>query len=266
MLDFRIHILRNIGFLVLGFGLLLVWKFVYELGCYTLLLPLIIGVIIMLGVRESFVKKKECVADCYFKDKSFFDMLIRGKFFINILSFLISLLLSLTLILYLTVVSLNVLMFLFFDMFIIYVLYFWLINNTKNSLNDKIRYSIIKDWVVFINSVLFLFVLIYLQLNAYVPVYIENSLTQSIVNASATVTSSCEAVNYLLKANIEKEAISWWLMLSLDSNLDNENYRLIFWVIFLVNGGLSMFAYSRFMVQILDFSYQMDRGANAEKE
>ena len=252
--------IRDLGFLFFGFMLLLVWRFVYESACYTIVLPLIIGVIIALSIRESFLKKKECTAECYFKDKSFLNTLVRGKLFVNIFSFMVSLIFSLTLILYLTIASLEVLVFLFFDIFIIYILYLWLVNSTKNSLNAKIRYSIIKDWVVVINSFLFLFVLIYIQLNAYVPTYIDGSLSQSIANASTTMASSCDFINYLVKLNIEKEAIAWWFMLNINTNINNEDYRLIFWVIFLVNGGLSTFAYSRFMVQIVDFSYKMDRG------
>jgi hypothetical protein len=265
MLGFKIRTIRTIGILLLGFTLLLIWKLVYHIGCYTMVLPIVIGIIIMLSVRESFIKSKACVADCYFKDKSFFDTLMRGRIFVNILSLIVSLVLSLTLMLYLTISSLNELVFLFFDIFIIYILYIWLINSTKNSLNDKIRYSIIKDWVVSINSFLFLLVLIYIKLNSYVPSYIENSLTQSIENASILMHSSCNVVDYLVKVNIEKEAMSWWLMLNINHNIDNENYRLISWIIFLLNGGLSMFAYSRFMIQLLDFSYRMKKGDKNEK-
>jgi len=264
MLNFKINTLKNIGFLSLGLLLLLVWRLLYQAECYTLLIPLFIGTIITLSIRESYVKKKECIANCYFKEKSFFDTLIRGRFFINIISFIMALILTLSLILYLTLASVDLLLFLFVDMFLLYILYIWLINSTKNSLNHHIRYAIIKDWVVTINSFLSLLVLIYIQLNAYIPSYLEASLTQTITNASSTIASSCETINYLVKANIEKEAIGWWFMLNIDSNLENDNYRLLSWVLFLINGGLSMFAYSRFMVQILDFSYQRNKETNKE--
>ncbi|NWF66454.1 MAG: hypothetical protein HXX81_03185, partial [Campylobacterales bacterium] len=90
------------------------------------------------------------------------------------------------------------------------------------------KYSVIKEWIVSINSLFLLFVLIFIQLNSSIPTYIDSSLTVTVANTSKIIYSDCEIVNYLLKLNIEKEFIIWWLMLNIDTNFDN-NYKPLIW-------------------------------------
>jgi hypothetical protein len=73
-------------------------------------------------------------------------------------------------------------------------------------------------------------------------------------SASQTMKSVCPLIETAARLSAEKDAIGWWLMLETSSRIDNPSFRWGAWMVFFVNSSLSIWAYSRYIVQSVDLA------------
>ncbi len=241
---------------LLGFFVLFLWKNIYAAGCFTLLIPLVIGGIITFNVREAFLKKRKCIVDCYFTEKTFPYRLLNGKLFFTLIAFIISMILTLALVLNVIIWDIKYFIILGIDLFLLYGLYFLFLKFFGTVLKDSIKYTVIKNFSTHINTLIVLVVLVIIQFYSAVPNYIKPSLQETVQTASQTVASQCQMTNTFAKLNIEKEAFIWYIMIVNSQKIDNKNLKWLAWIIFLFSGGLSIVGYSRYILQILDIFNQ----------
>lgn len=245
--------MKSIVSALVGFLLLILWSQIYSLGCYILIIAIVIGIIISFNVFELSFKRRYCTATCYFKEDSFVFRFFTRKIFLSIFSFIVSLILTLSLLLNVIKFNIQDIILYGFDIVILYYLYIFLLNRLNTSFNENMMYPMIKSWATYINLFIMVIILLTIQFNSVPPEYISVYLGDTIDNASKTIASKCDFINYLAKLNIEVEAIQWWFMLKTNNMIKNENFQLIAWIIFLINNSLVVIAFSKYTLQIIDF-------------
>ena len=242
---------------LIGFLFLLLWSKIYSLGCYIALIAIVVGIIISYNIFELSFKRRYCTATCYFKENTLMFNLFRKKIFLSIFSFIISLILSLSLLLNVIKFDIQDIILYGLDVVILYFIYIFVLNKFSTSLNDNMKYPVIKSWSSYINMFIMIVLLLIVQFNSVPPEYISISLGETINNASKTIASSCDFINYLAKLNIEVEAIQWWFMLK-TNNMTDGNFQLLAWIIFLINNSLVVVAFSKYILQIIDFIHRKE--------
>lgn len=244
---------KVIAGLVLSVSLLLVWRSAYSYSCFVLLIPVIVSIIITYGVAEDSIKRRECISNCYFKEKSWLYGFYRSKIFQRLVAFVISLILSITLLAFIVTTSWTVTIIFVVDSIVIYLLYIRFDELFGNTINDNMRPTVIKKAVIGSNAFALIVILALIQYNGYVPSYVNASLNNTIHDASSTVFSQCNIVNVLVKGYVELESFGWWTIIAYSKMEDNSNLKIVVWMLFLLNGSLSVWAYSRYITQIIDF-------------
>ena len=245
--------MKSIVGALVGFLLLVLWSQIYSLGCYISVIAIVVGIVISFNVFELSFKRKYCTATCYFKEDSFIFSFVTKKLFLSIFSFIISLILSLSLLLNVIKFDMQDMILYGFDVIILYYLYVFLLNKLDTSFNENMKYPIIKSWATYVNVFIMVIILLIIQFYSVLPEYISINLVDTIDNASKTIVSECDFINYLAKLNIEVEAIQWWFMLKTNNMIENENFQLIAWIIFLINNSLVVIAFSKYILQIINF-------------
>jgi len=243
---------KQISIILLGFILLLFWYATFKLSCISIIIPFIIFIIIFKSTYELSVTKKRCLVNCYFKKESFLYKFFTKTFFIIILSFINSLIL--TTILVLNIVTFNFFDFiiLFFDIFFILYLYNKFINN--NSLNENINNPVTKRGVALINSFILIFVFLFFNIFQTPPSYINNDLVTTIHQVSNKIYSNCYFIDYIVSLSNEIVALKWWFMIKFSINFSNKYYlKEIIWIVYLLGNYLMVYAFSKYILEILNF-------------
>jgi len=236
----------------MGFIILILWFFSFEKTCISLLFPFIVGIILFKTSFEYRLAKKLCLANCYFKEDSWLYKFLTRKVFIFITSIFGGLFLSS--ILMFNIINFNIIDFLILgmDIFVIVFLYKYFIKN--NSFKNTIKELIIKNFVSIINSILIASTLLIISFYQTPPKYIDNDLSVTIKVASNLQRSNCEVLDTLIGITNEVVAVKWWSMLNF--TLNNKNYYLkwLLWIIYFFGNYLMIFAYSRYILEILSIT------------
>ncbi len=238
---------------VSGFFIILAWKGVYSGSCLVLAFPLAITLIIGIGVMELSVKKRECLARSYFVEGSFPYRLFNSKKLVFIKTSLLSIFLGSSLAMASVSWDVKTFAVLILDIFLLRWIYFKILNLLAGNLKETVKYVIAKDIGVSINSFFLMGSLLLIQLYTPIPSYVDSSsLKATLVSALDAFSSECTVTNFLLNVNAEKDAFGWWTMNIVDSHIHDQNMRLIAWIIFLLSNGLAAYAYSRYIMQLID--------------
>ena len=242
----------------LGFLLLLAWYFSFHISCISIIIPIFIASLIFKANFELANSKKICFANCYFKKNSFFYKILTKKIIIIIISIINSLFLTSILVLNLVTFTYIDFAILLFDIFIIITLYKILINNS--SLKDNIQSPIIKNIVATINSIFFIIIFFIINIYQTPPEYINNDLLKTIHLASSQVYSQCIFIDSITRLTNEIVALKWWFILDLSTNMNNKYYaKEIMWIIFMLGSYIMLFAFTRYILEILDLSKKVFR-------
>lgn len=125
---------------------------------------------------------------------------------------------------------------------------------------EKMLKSIIKeDYLMLISREVSAFVgtLFFIGLSCYViyhgnmPDYLKPALIDTIKAASDSIYSSCDYMDYFLKAKRMLEGVTWWGMVKAESMGLNKGFMVAGWVAFIIYNALSGIAISRLSAQII---------------
>ena len=246
--------IRILSSSVLAFMSLVIWRQIYDEHCAALVIPLAIILFIAFQAAEFGIAKRYCFANCFLPEGSFFYRMITGRVLTIFISILVSIITGAVLVLNFITWDFIILSVLAIDALFLCILFLIITYTLRSHIKPKMGKIAVKHLTVMINTTLLLAVLVAIQLNTNIPEYIDkSSLTKTIENASKTVSSNCEVINTLTKLNTEKEAVTWWLMFQVSKNSNNPTFRWAAWLLFLLSSSLSVWAYSRFLVQVIDF-------------
>jgi len=235
-----------------GFLVILAWKSVHTESCLVLAFPITIIIIISMSVIEFSAKKKECLAQFYFIESSLLYRLYNSKKILFIKSLLLSVLLGTSLMIAVVFWDIKIIQILFFDIFILYWIYAKTLNILAGSIKKMMKYVIAKDISVSINTFLLIVSILIVEIYSPIPIYVDISLKTTLISAYNIFSSECTVINFLLKLNAEKDAFSWWAMLNVDNHINDKNLKILAWTTFLLSNSLAAYAYSRYMIQLID--------------
>ncbi len=237
---------------LIGFIVLILWRYFYDISCFSVIFPLIVSFFIFISIYEFNKERRKCKADCYFKENSFFYRWLTRKKITFILSLLASFIL--TLVLVSNIISFTTADFFIFagDISILYILYDIL--KRKNFLKEKVKSAILINTVSWINAIILSVLLFFITLYQTPPQYIRNDLLETVNQAAENYSSLCGFIDTYLFFIETVQAVKWWGILKF--SLIDFGYRIkeIIWIIFLINNYLLAFAFGKYILKIKNLS------------
>ncbi|ABB43531.1 hypothetical protein Suden_0250 [Sulfurimonas denitrificans DSM 1251] len=238
------------------FLILFIWRASYHYGCYTLLLPIIVLFIISHSFVELKMQERFCFRDCYFVEKSFFANLLSSRSFVVIFYIILSLLMTISLIYAVIDFKMFFWIYLIFQLLFATFIFKWFKKILSLSIKQSFLSLFSRELSINISSILLLLVYVYISLEGYAPEYLRETLKETQVVASNTISSSCYITNYILKVKIEIDSIFWWSFSSFAEHIDNTLLKSIAWFGFIFMNGLAILGLNRFILQIV---YYLDK-------
>jgi len=139
----------------------------------------------------------------------------------------------------------------------------WTVMTRMNIFNDEIKPHFIKISSAALVSFIFSGIYIYISFHQTPPGYLDDSLSQTIKNASSLIYSSCDIINMFVKLVAEITAIKWWLMIELSINYHNKLFLFIFWIVFFLGNFGFYYTFARCYQQIAVFiKYLTEKGSH----
>ena len=246
---------------VAGPAMLLLWSLIYPTGCWSLTLPAFVAVVLMLAGREGALRRRRCLADCWFTQGSLLHRLLTSAVLITLTAMVVATLLTAVLMASIPSWGLEILALLALDSLAITTLYFVFHRAAAGGLkvSPGFRTLVARNWTVALNVPVMVAALLYVQLQQAPPDYLDESLRlgPTLEAASGSVSSACPLVDRLSRLGQETAAVSWWLALKATQVIEDRRVRWAAWVLFLLSGTLSLWAYSRFCVQLVYYAHRM---------
>ncbi|MEL6977686.1 MAG: hypothetical protein AAGM38_03280 [Pseudomonadota bacterium] len=246
--------LRVLAAIVAALGVLAAWRFTFPVSCAALAAPAAVLILVGLGLRESGVARRRFFASFYFKDGTWLRALFSRTLLVSILAFLTATIPVAALCLDLTTWSPNELALLAANAVVLLVLMRMFEALLRSGAEPAILPVLVKRWSVAVNTLLLLAGLAMVRLYTPAPAYVDPSLVVMIETASAQLGSDCAWIDAALQLQIGKEALGWWLIGWSEGRLgggEAEYLRWLAWILFLVSGSFSAFAYSWFLAHIM---------------
>lgn len=240
--------------------IMVAWSAIYPISCVSMILPVAVIAILTLRIREKAVKRRACLAHCYFREGSFIYRMIRSGILITLYAIVVSTVLTTALMVSLIAWTDAMIALMVADALVIAFLYLAFTRLSEKTFRVREAFASVfaKDWTVGIGAPLLLGGLVIIQYHSPIPAYIQpDDLRTTVQAASSSVQSQCPIVNTLAKLNLEKEGFSWWLMIKGARSIEDVSLEWTAWFLFLISGGLSVWAYSYFCVQVIDSAYRM---------
>jgi hypothetical protein len=239
---------RIIAAAALAFAALVLW--IYSRHCIALVIPAIVIVIITISTREYAVKRRKCLADYHFRKRSILHRVFSSSTLTTVRSFAISAIAGTTLMLNLLTWNSITLAVLALDIVFVAAVFKVALRACEPVTMVGISPIVAKMCASWINTVVIVAVLFLIQLHSSFPDYLDSSLSVTMERALRTVGSHCDLLDPVVKLHHAKEALGWWLMLGGTMQL-NQTSALAAWSLYLLSGSLSIWAYSRYMTQVI---------------
>ncbi len=252
--------------LLIIFLILMSWNIGYSYGCYMLFFPLIMMIIISHSFIELKMQQRMCYKRCYFTESSFFAKILSSRFFVTLIYFVISILMSISLLFGIIDYSRELWIYLSVHIALVIILYQLLYHFLRTIIRNDYLAIFAKEWTINISSFVLLVVFIYLTLYlGYVPGYLHDSLPETINSASSAINSDCYLSNMILKIKIEIDSLFWWLVSRNAEHIQDQKIKVVFWLIFIVFNSLVLLGLNRFIVQSIYLLDQLFKGTISKR-
>lgn len=232
-------------------SIILVWMISYQLYCFALIIPILSILIISYGFIELKIFIRDCIKNCYIKDKTIVYNILSSKIFISIISLIFSTVFTLSIFIQLIFYEYTIWLYLIFHLFIMIIIYLFLKRYIKVFITKKAINLIAMKWSINIGMVLIIISFFYITLNGYTPLYLDESLNITILNASNSVASNCPLINKIIKFKAELESIFWWITDQTTGQIDIVAIKFTLWSLFIFINSLALIGINRFIVTII---------------
>lgn len=238
------------------FLIFFIWRTSYHLGCYALLLP----VVVLFAISHSFVELKMqerfCFRDCYFIEKSFLANLLSSRSFVVLFYLILSILMTISVMYAVLDFRMFFWIYLVFQVLFATFIFRWFKKILSKTVKESFLRLFSREWAINISSALLLLVYIYISLQGYAPEYLRETLAETQLVASNTISSNCNIINYTLKIKMEIDSLFWWSFSSFAEHIDNTFFKSIAWLGFIFINALAILGVNRFILQIV---YYLDK-------
>lgn len=250
---------KQLAIASLGYIIMFLWYIGYKISCLSLIIPFFISIILFLNTYILLKEKKLCISNCYFDKSSFFYRILNKQFITIMISIISAIILGFSL--SIAIISFNIIDFIVFGLDLFLLVYLYNYFDNINILNEKIKYPILKNTVSWINSIVISILFIFIGIIQKPPSYLSNDWNVTVQKASMETASKCVYIDYPARISSEIAATKWQMMLNVTKQENNKYLNDILWVLFLIGNYLSIFAFSRFITEILYiFTKNFDNG------
>jgi len=251
MKKFEIDIKLLISSILIIYLILLLWKQSYLYSCIALVFPLVILTVISKSYIEVKMQDRKCFKECYFHETSLFSKILSSRFMVTIFYLIVSLFMTISIVYGVIDYPKELLIYLVFQIFIIIVLYKFLIKRLSKTIHEKFLNMFSRELTINLSTVALLLVYIYILWNGYEPSYLRESLEETIIVASNTLSSNCNLIDTILRFKIEIDSAFWWSVHTTSTTLKSEELKILLWGTFIFMNGLAILGLNRFIVQVV---------------
>jgi hypothetical protein len=257
-------LLVQVAAIATGPALLLAWSVGYAGSCWALAIPMAVTLVLVLGLRERSMKRRRCAADCWFIKGTLLHRVLCSPWIVTLMALVVSAGLSGVLMVNIPSLGFAQLTVLAVDAPLVAVLYalFRRAAGGIFGVNATFRGLFARNWTIAVNVLLLLPALIVVQLEQPPPDWIDPAmkLEATLRVASGRVGSECPSINQVVGLQREAEALTWWLVITGTSAIEDRTLRWVAWLLFLVSGTLSLWAYSGLCVQLVHLAQCPEEG------
>ncbi|HUH43047.1 MAG TPA: hypothetical protein VLZ29_08015 [Sulfurimonas sp.] len=238
------------------FLIFFIWRMSYHHGCSTLLLPITVLFVIAHSFIELKMQERFCFRDCYFIEKSFLANLLSSRSFVIVFYIILSILMSISVMYAVVDFTMLFWMYLVFQILFATFLFRWFSQILSRTVKKNFLSLFCREWAINVSSILLLLVYVYISLQGYAPEYLRETLAETQLVASNTISSNCGVINYTLKVKMEIDSVFWWSFSSFAEHIDNTFLKSIAWLGFIFMNALAILGVNRFILQII---YYLDK-------
>jgi ABC-type uncharacterized transport system permease subunit len=139
---------------------------------------------------------------------------------------------------------------LFIDSFLLVLLHSLLEKN--KTFNTNIKAPIIKNITAWLNSLFIVLLLFVVALYQTPPEYLQTDLESTLKMLEKDSYSQCMSIDMMAYVSSTLVATKWWLLSKATFILENEYLKKSLWFFQLLGNYMMAFAYSRFILELVD--------------
>jgi len=241
---------QKLAISLLGFILLLLWLETSKHWCYSLAIPIFFLGLVSWNSYTYAKARKICLGKCYFDENSLIYFFWTRKVMVFLLSFFVGLLLTGSFVLASSQFTLVDILILFIDSFLLVLLHSLLEKN--KTFNENIKAPIIKNITAWINSLFIVLLLFVVALYQTPPEYLQTDLESTLKMLEKDSYSQCMSIDMMAYVSSTLVATKWWLLSKATFILENEYLKKSLWFFQLLGNYMMAFAYSRFILELVD--------------
>jgi hypothetical protein len=231
------------------FIILFSWSSFYKTGCYSLLFPLLVLVVVSLSYIDKKMNERRCFKDCYFKESSKFSKILLSRIVVSFVYFILSIVLTLSIMYGIITYPTLLWWYLVVHVVIVIFIYKSIIKLLQNTIQARYLDIFAREWTIALSSLLLFLVYIYIFTSGYEPEYLGETLAVTMQNASNSVSSRCFYIDYILRIKMEIDGTFWWIATKSSESLANSGAKSVIWVTFITINSLAILGLNRFIVQ-----------------
>ncbi|AFI04181.1 hypothetical protein [Helicobacter cetorum] len=247
-------------------GLLGLWRLSYQATCFSLAFVLIILGIIAYSFISLKMRERKCFIKCYLNDNSLFTKLLSSKIMVSLVYFIISIMMTLSVIYSVLEYSFILWGCIFLQIFICAFVFQFLNRSLRKVVKQDYLALLSREWSINICSCIFFVIYFCIVVYGYEPTYLRDNLKETLELATNSIGSNCEYIDYFLRIKRELDALSWWGMNLVDTKLGS--YRVLGWSIFIALNILSSLGINRVIMQVIywvnGYSKRLDESMDKE--
>jgi hypothetical protein len=153
-------------------------------------------------------------------------------------------------------------MYLLVHILIVTFLYKKLLKLFDGTINKRYTALFAREWTIRLSTILLLGVYVYMMLNGYEPLYLRESLHETIRTASSSIHSQCSYIDTILRLKVELDSTFWWITSNASALMKSEALKTLIWVSFISINSIALLGLNRFIVQIV---YGVDKIFNSKR-
>ncbi|WP_187907035.1 hypothetical protein [Helicobacter pylori] len=249
-----------LGASVIGGVLLGLWRLTYDKFCFSLVFVLLILGIIAYSYISLKMHQRKCFAKCFVNSESFLSKMLNSPIMVSCFYFIFSIFTSVS-IAY-SVLDYNWMMWgLVFCTIVVCAAVFGVFDEMlKSIIKEDYLMLMSREVSAFVGALFFIGLSCYVIYHGNMPDYLKPALIDTIQEAGNSIYSSCDCMDYFLKARKMLEGFAWWGMVKAESMGLNKGFMVAGWVAFIIYNALSGIAISRLSAQIIYWLSKYFRG------
>ncbi|WQT30082.1 hypothetical protein FE842_04400 [Helicobacter pylori] len=241
-------------------ALLGLWRWTYDKSCFSLVFVLLILGIVAYSYISLKMYQRRCFAKCYVNKESCLFKMLNSPIMVSFFYFIFSIFTSVS-IAY-SVLDYNWMMWgLVFCTIVVCTVVFGVFEKMlKNTIKEDYLMLMSREVSAFVGTLFFIGLSCYVIYHGNMPDYLKPALIDTIQEAGNSIYSSCDCMDYFLKARKMLEGFAWWGMVKAESMGLNKGFMVAGWVAFIIYNALSGIAISRLSAQIIYWLSKYFRG------